>query len=98
MNKETMPKNQMLPKLRVAEVINRFFKKSQKTIEVDIPKGFFNCGVTTTNRFVSDTNDSKNWDTLSFPLPKPKYRWKIKCYHGNMNDPDKKSVTLIDAL
>lgn len=97
MNKETMPKKPLLPKLRVAEVIARFLKRSQRTIKVEIPRGFFNCGVTTTNLFVSDTNDSNNWDTLSFPLPKPRYRWKIQSYQGNMSDPEKKNVILVDA-
>lgn len=61
------------------------------TIDVKIPKGFMNCGVTLDNHFVADTNDSANWDTLKFPLPEPKNKWIIKCY-----DSDKTTITLID--
>ena len=39
-----------------------------ETIEVEIPKGFMNVGVTYYH-LVADTNDSANWDTIKFPLP-----------------------------
>ena len=52
-----------------------------KTIEIKKPKGFMNCGVTTCNHFVADTNDSANWDALKFPLPKGK--WSIHSYKEN---------------
>lgn len=54
-------------------------------IQVEIPKGFMNCGVTTNNYFVSDTNDSANWKTLKFPLPKPPTGrgWSIMQYNEN---------------
>lgn len=50
-----------------------------KTILVKIPKGFMNTRVTTKNFFVADTNDSANWDTIKFPLPKGK--WVILSNH-----------------
>ena len=71
-------------------------KKNYKTIDVEIPIGFMNCGVSTCNNFIADTNNSSNWDTLKFPLPKPKYRWNIKCYKGDCDKPEKKTVVLID--
>ena len=61
----------------------------KRTLEIELPKGFMNCGITAKNNFVADTNDSDNWDTLKFPLPRGK--WKIKCYKNN-----NKVVVLID--
>ena len=46
-----------------------------KTLLVKIPKGFMNTAVTSDNHFIADTNDSANWNTLKFPLPKG--RWSI---------------------
>ncbi len=49
-----------------------------KKIEIKLPKGFMNTGVTICNNFIADTNDSANWDTLKFPLPKlSKGVWEI---------------------
>ena len=76
--------------------IIRFFKTKSKTIEIQIPKNFMNCGVSIKNNFVADTNNSQNWDTLCFPLPKPKHKWNIKSYKGEMNS-DKKYVVLVDC-
>jgi hypothetical protein len=70
---------------------NRERKTTQK-IYVSIPRNFFNCGVTTDNRFTADTNDSANWDTIDFPLPKPKTSWIIHSYTGTSNT----TVVLID--
>ena len=80
----------------IASVMRWLSHKSTKTIEVEIPKGFMNCGVSTCNHFVSDTNNSANWDTLKFPLPKAKYKWIIKCYRGDIDKPEKQRVVLID--
>jgi hypothetical protein len=55
-------------------------------IEIEIPKGFMNIGVSVDNFFIADTNDSANWDTLKFPLPDGK--WSIYNVSG-------KKVTLI---
>ena len=47
-------------------------------IEIKLPKGFMNTGVVYRDkhpRFVADTNDSANWDTLDFPLPEGK--WEV---------------------
>ncbi len=53
----------------------------KKIIKVEIPKGFFNCGVTVCNHFIADTNNSVNWSTLKFPLPKPLgKKWAISSY------------------
>lgn len=49
-------------------------------IEIIIPKGFMNVGVTTDNFFIADTNDSSNWDSLKFPLPEGK--WNIFSSNG----------------
>jgi len=55
----------------------------KRYLNVKIPKGFMNCGVTIDNIFVADTNDSANWDKISFPLPKSNYRWEIHSYLTN---------------
>lgn len=80
----------------IANVMCWFSRKSERTVEVELPKGFMNCSVSTCNHFIANTNNSANWDTLKFPLPKPKYKWNIKCYKGDMDKPDKKTVVLID--
>ena len=41
----------------------------EKRIEIEIPSGFMNTGVSTDGYFIADTNDGDNWDTLKFPLP-----------------------------
>jgi len=41
-----------------------------------------NTGISTCNHFIADTNDSANWDTLKFPLPKGK--WSIQSIKGKM--------------
>jgi hypothetical protein len=61
-----------------------------KQITIEIPKGFMNTGVTINNNFIADTNDSSNWDTLKFPLPKPDGKWVI----FNIKE---KVVTLVDV-
>lgn len=54
-----------------------------KTIKILIPNGFMNCSLSCDNRFIADTNNSTSWDTLSFPLPTPKYQWHIKTNKGD---------------
>ncbi len=51
-------------------------------IEIELPKGYMNVAVTNDNHITSDTNDSSNWDTLKFPLPKGK--WNIHSVRGKM--------------
>ena len=64
-----------------ADVMRSFFQKPSKVIKVEIPKGFFNCGVSICNHFIADTNNSADWRTLKFPLPKPLgKKWKILRY------------------
>jgi len=63
----------------------------RKLIEIELPKGFMNVGITTSNYLIADTNDSGNWDTLKFPLPKGE--WEIYKYTGDSN----KDVILIDV-
>ena len=82
--------------LSIANVMRWLSRKSERTIEVEIPKGFMNCGISTCNYFTADTNNSANWATLKFPLPKPKYKWNIKCYTGDIDKPEKQKVILID--
>ena len=45
-----------------------------KKIQIELPKGYMNVAVTLDNHLVADTNNSANWDTLKFPLPKGKWR------------------------
>lgn len=42
-------------------------------IELELPKNFMNVGISIDNYLFADTNDSKDWDTLKFPLPKGKW-------------------------
>jgi len=67
--------------------------KIENKLTIELPKGFMNCSVTTCNHFIADTNDSKNWDTLKFPLPKPIGEWLINGYNG---DKGKFEVELVD--
>lgn len=97
-NCETLRKPQK-PKLGIFVVMQRFFtsKKEYKTIDVEYPNGWGNCGVTANNFFIADTNNSANWDTIKFPLPKPKYKWQIKNYGGTLGHKhNKQFVVLID--
>lgn len=65
--------NQMLADVEIAVL---------ETLTIEIPKGFMNTGISTCNHFIADTNDSSNWDTIKFPLPKGK--WSIKNTDGKM--------------
>lgn len=97
-NCETLSVSQK-PQWGIFVVMHRFFtsKKEYKTINVEYPNGWSNCGITTDNHFIADTNNSANWDTLKFPLPKPKYKWNIKCYGGTLGRKNNKQfVVLID--
>lgn len=82
-----MDKNEDTPKStgwfdEAIELAESFDKREIKEkIEIKIPKGYMNCGVTLDNHFIADTNDSFNWDTLKFPLPKGK--WCIHSYKEN---------------
>lgn len=58
----------------------------EKELIIEMPKGYMNTEVSICNHFIADTNDSSNWDTIMFPLPKGK--WSIKSVEG-------KVVTLI---
>lgn len=53
----------------------------KETIEIELPRGFMNVGITLDNYLVADTNNSVNWDTIKFPLPNGK--WSIKTYKEN---------------
>lgn len=80
-------------KLLVSKLKN---KNTYKTIEVEIPIGFMNCGISVCNHFIADTNDGSNWNTLKFPLPEPQYKWNIKSYKEDINNSNKLIVVLID--
>ena len=67
-------------------------KEYFEEITIELPRGFKNVGITTDNFLTANTNDSKNWDTLKFPLPIGK--WAIKAYSVNGGHPNKKSVIL----
>jgi len=98
MNEEQYPKKRLFKAWNIANVMQRLFpKKKYKTIEVYYPNGWSNRCVTTNNFFTADTNDSVNWDTIKFPLPKPKYKWHIKNYGGTLGEKhNKQFVILID--
>jgi len=87
------------PQLGIFVGMHRLFtsKREYKTIDVEIPIGFMNCGISTCNKFIADTNNSANWDTLKFPLPKPKYKWNISHYKNKGDNFQKKIVVLIDC-
>ena len=53
-----------------------------ETLTIEMPKGFMNTGISTCNHFIADTNDSSNWDTIKFPLPKGK--WSIQNIKGKI--------------
>lgn len=95
-NEEQMPKKHR--KFALQNVMRwRPFKRNYTTIDVEYPNGWSNCAVTNSNHFIADTNDGSNWDTLKFPLPKPKYKWQIKCYGGTLGrENNKQFVVLID--
>lgn len=40
-----------------------------KKIQIELPNGFMNVGISNDNYLYADTNNSANWDTLKFPLP-----------------------------
>lgn len=82
---------------KVKNKIKEKFKRKERTIEIELPKGFMNCGISVCNKFIADTNDSSNWDTVLFPLPKPKGKWEIKCYTGDIDNPLKRKVILVDV-
>ena len=52
------------------------------SLKIKLPVGFMNAGVSVNNFFTADTNDSKNWDTIKFPLPKG--NWVIKSVKENV--------------
>lgn len=51
--------------------------RKPKTIEIIIPDNWMNCAVTLDNNFIADTNNSRDWDIIKFPLPEPKHGWQI---------------------
>lgn len=62
-----------------------------KILIIEMPKGYRNIAVTLSNHLVADTNDSTNWDTLKFPLPKGK--WSI---YSTITKKDKATIILQD--
>jgi len=83
---------------RIANVMRWLSRNSKRTIEVEIPRGYMNFGVSTCNNFIADTNDSAFWHTLKFPLPKPKYKWNVKFYRVGDDESQKRTVVLIDKF
>ena len=98
MNEEQYPKKRLFKAWNIANVLHLLFpKKDYKTIDIFYPNGWSNCDVTIDNFFIADTNDSVNWDTLKFPLPKPTYKWQIRSYGGTLGEKHNKLfVILID--
>ena len=59
----------------------------EKTIDVEIPRGFYNCGVSVDNFFIADTNNTADWKTLKFPLPDPPGEyWSINNYDNSVRN------------
>lgn len=80
----------------IANVMGRLFRKHKyNTIDVEFPAGWSNCAVTVNNYFIADTNDSSNWDTIKFPLPKPKYKWQIRCYGDTLDRKNNKIFAVL---
>ena len=44
-------------------------------LDIEIPNGFYNVGISIDNFLIADTNNSANWDTIKFPLPDN--NWKV---------------------
>jgi len=59
-----------------------------KTIEILLPVGFMNCGITEKNTMIADTNSSENWFVIEYQLPEGV--WRIHSYTD-----DNKKVVLI---
>ena len=56
-------------------------------MEIKIPKGYRNIGITINNKLIADTNDSSDWDTICIPLPKGFFRnWKIINKHTEITE------------
>ena len=51
-----------------------------KLVNIEIPSGFMNVSITKSNRLTANTNDSKNWDEMSIPLPDGK--WSLHSVSG----------------
>ena len=49
---------------------------NSKQIKMQLPKGFTNVKITTSNNVVADNNNPDDWNDLIFPLPKG--QWKIQ--------------------
>jgi hypothetical protein len=65
-------------------------------LNIELPKNFMNVGVTNNNELVADTNNSAEWDTLKFPLPKGK--WRIHSYKADLERENVKTILkLIDT-
>lgn len=72
-------------------------EKRKRFIDVQIPRNFMNCAITTDNFLIANTNDGSNWDTLKIPLPKPKNRWDIYNYKfDSINEYKIKYIKLVD--
>jgi len=65
-------------------------------LNIELPKNFMNVGITNNNELVADTNNSAEWDTLKFPLPRGK--WRIHSYKAKLDTQTTKTILkLIDT-
>ena len=65
-------------------------------LNIELPKNFMNVGITNNNELVADTNNSTEWDTLKFPLPKGK--WRIYSHESELGaQTTKTTLKLIDT-
>jgi len=75
--------------MKINKYLGKLFQPKQKSkvIELEIPKDFYNCGISVWNYFIADTNDSQNWQTIKFPLPEPfGEKWEILEYANSKNN------------
>ena len=51
---------------------------SDLSIDIRIPRGFYNIGISLDNCIFGDTNESSRWRTFRVPLPVPDGKWIIE--------------------
>lgn len=84
-------KDEDIIKLSEAGVLNEWFVPvfmcDKEKLVFGFPDGFMNIGVTTDGYLIADTNNSADWRTLKFKLPKGKGNWVLfnqNIHNGNV--------------
>lgn len=80
-----------IKKLLDAGVLNEWFvpilKYDEQKLIFGFPSDFMNIGITTDGYFIADTNNSADWRTIKFKLPKGKGNWVLfnqNIHNGNV--------------